>query len=331
MPQRLSCVAFGSRGLPRGACPQTVILLIESYRPPNREAIEARAAYLIESRLWPAAPALNVHGWLSNFHADDLDFAYALLSSFLFIPNRWTDELFTTGLRDLSRSVCNPADPFVTQQRTWRRFLSGSIVTYITGETPNPTDSGYTFARKARQVAGFPEASIMHPDRAFIEARDRGRHVIFVDDFVGSGSQTIATWHRRYASTNPASFAELAANGSNRFFYSPLVMASLGKLLVDERCVGLECSPVHTLDSSHNALDPNTRVWPLGMRDAGVDFIRRVSTERGVPDTAGKSVDDWRGFAALGLCFAFEHSIPDATLPIFRWEEDGWIPLMRRL
>lgn len=302
----------------------------------NRDAIQVKTNVLVDARLWPSAPDLNVPAWLSNFDEADLDFAYALLNAFLYIPNRWVDELFIAGLRDLSRVICTASDPFVQQQREWRRFLQTAIITYMTGEEPNPTDSGYAFARRARQLAGLPEINIMHPNRAFEEAKNTDRAVIFVDDFVGSGSQTQRTWTRAYGAGSVKTFSDLAGTrarprASTGLYYVPLFMTESGRDYVQATCPGLTCRPVHVLDGSFSALSPNSKVWPPGMQQQGVDFVKRVSLARGVPETGGSHVDDWRGFAALGLCFAFEHSIPDATMPIFRWEEDGWKPLKRRV
>jgi len=36
------------------------------------------------------------------------------------------------------------------------------------------------------------------------------------------------------------------------------------------------------------------------------------------------------GFHNLGLGVAFEHSVPDATLPVFWHSSDDWKPLRRR-
>jgi hypothetical protein len=49
-----------------------------------------------------------------------------------------------------------------------------------------------------------------------------------------------------------------------------------------------------------------------------------------MPDTDGAVVNDWQGFHKLGLALAFQHCVPDATLPLFYWEHNEWHPLIRR-
>ena len=59
-----------------------------------------------------------------------------------------------------------PGDSFLTLQAKWRLFVDTVIITYVTGETPNPTDSGVSFARRARQSLRIDQAMIMEPDEA---------------------------------------------------------------------------------------------------------------------------------------------------------------------
>ncbi|MGI4789714.1 MAG: phosphoribosyltransferase-like protein [Janthinobacterium lividum] len=70
-------------------------------------------------------------------------------------------------------------------------------------------------------------------------------------------------------------------------------------------------------------------MWPDHLRTSALDFLEKVSHRVGIYDTHG-GVNDWQGFNKLGLSLGFEHSVPDATLPIFYWEQNGWKPLLRR-
>jgi hypothetical protein len=58
--------------------------------------------------------------------------------------------------------------------------------------------------------------------------------------------------------------------------------------------------------------------------------VKAVSARIGIPDSGGAVVNDWQGFHCLGLSLAFYDSVPDATLPIFYWEENGWNPLIKK-
>ena len=247
---------------------------------------------------------------------------------------RLVEQLFAAGFQNLS--VLNRRDGrgFREAQSTWQRFCDTLIVTYITGERPNPTDSGFTFARMARQVLEIDEERIVAPETALcILVSDPDRPVLFVDDFVGSGNQFISTWHRPYhvPSHGEHSFARQAlAGGSARYHYCPAVCTAYGAQRIAKRCPGdLVLSPGNWVADQNSVFHPESVVWPDHLRASAPQFVASASCRAGIPDNGGK-VDDWRGYHKLGLTLAFAHSIPDATLPLFYWEKEGWRPLVRR-
>jgi len=70
--------------------------------------------------------------------------------------------------------------------------------------------------------------------------------------------------------------------------------------------------------------------WPDPLKHGANEAIKKASLRAGLPDTGGAKVNDWQGFYKLGLALGFYNSVPDATLPIFYWEKNGWKPLIRR-
>jgi hypothetical protein len=67
--------------------------------------------------------------------------------------------------------------------------------------------------------------------------------------------------------------------------------------------------------------------WPEHLKTSATDWLYETSRRAGIVDgyTHG-----WKGFHDLGLALAFDGSVPDATLPLFHWEEGSWTPLVRR-
>jgi hypothetical protein len=158
----------------------------------------------------------------------------------------------------------------------------------------------------------------------------RAGPIIFVDDFVGSGSQFIKTWRRQVPlSGSTSSFERITAVRGAEFYYCPLVCTEYGFERIKKECAAVQLHPAHLLPRKYSALDPNSVIWPNHLRTTAISFLQAVSTRAGIPDTNG-NVDDWRGFHQLGLAIAMGDSVPDATLPIFYWERNGWIPLIRR-
>ena len=74
------------------------------------------------------------------------------------------------AFQNLSRLVKGAHPSLITAQTHWQTFFDTLLITYVTGENPNVTDSGFTFARKARQVLGVPEDRIVDPNTALDQA-----------------------------------------------------------------------------------------------------------------------------------------------------------------
>ena len=199
------------------------------------------------------------------------------------------------------------------------------MVTYVQGEEPNPTDSGYTFARKARQVLGIDEMQIAEP--AHVLSNSRGSldsPILLVDDFVGSGTQLITTWHREQRAERFRSLAEAAEAGVS-IYYVPLVATRDGTAEIRQNCAKLEVFSAHVLDQRYSLVAPDSILWPEALRPHAQEFLWTASQRAGIPDDYEYG---WKGFCDLALALAFSHSVPDATLPLFFWNRNGWKPLL---
>ena len=238
----------------------------------------------------------------------------------MYFSENLVDQIFCTSIRTIGRSM---------GRDEWSRFLDGVLVTLVTGEEPSVTDSGHVFARKARHL-GIPQQRILSPEKACARVqRGFGGSVVFVDDLVGSGNQFIKTWHRTYG-TQGESFATLASVSRAKFYYCAAFCTEFGLNRINSACLGITVSPGILVPDYYGALAPNSVVWPTRLKSTAEEFLQLASARAGIPDTGGTQPNDWRGFASLGLTIGFENSVPDATLPIFYWEQNGWRPLMRR-
>ena len=286
----------------------------------TREYLVGKCEYFSAIGIWPSRVVLDPERWLDNFLEPELEHALYLLNAFLYFDQTLVDQIFSVSIRTVGRLMT---------MAQWRDFLSSVVVTLVTGEEPNVTDSSHVFARKARAF-GIPQERIMSPQEACqkIQSASSGA-VVFVDDFVGSGNQFIATWTRTYR-TSHESFRILAPMSGAKFYYCPAFCTELGLRQINQVCPEVSVSPGVFIPANYGALDSESIIWPSHLKSTAEDFLRTSSTRAGIPDTGGNKPDDWRGFASLGLTFAFEDSVPDATLPIIYWEQNGWHPLMRR-
>lgn len=290
----------------------------------GQDFVLEKCGYFANVGLWPWKQELDPELWLENFQAAEKELAVHLLNSFMYYAEPLVDAIFGAALQSLSKSLIRLGDPLLTSQMTWRTFVDGAIITYVTGETPNPTDSGLMFARKARQRLEFREEQIMDPDAALVELLERGpRPVVFVDDFVGSGRQFLATWSRQVAvGSLSVSFERLSRERGFTFYYCPALCTEYGMNQLRIHTPDVFVNPGHLIPSKYSAIAPDSVIWPADRRDDGREFLRRTSARAGIVA--------WEGFRRLGLALAFQHSVPDATLPIFYWDKNGWHPLIRR-
>ena len=264
---------------------------------------------------------------MTNFPPEEEALAATLLEAFVYFSHELVDRLFIGAFDALAEEVTAAQTSYLDKKLVWKNFAGDVLITHPTGEMPNVTDSGYAFDRRARQLVRIPQEHILEPE-SVIETivRSGPRPVLLVDDFVGSGDQFRKTWHRSYqiGSTN-TSLADLAARAdAEAFFYCPLICTELGKLVIDQSCSGARLRPTHLLPTAYSANDASSLVWPESMRTDGQEFVRRASARAGIPPA-----QQW-GYSDLALALAFEHGVPDATLPLLWWEENDWIPLVRR-
>jgi hypothetical protein len=294
----------------------------------------AKCEYFMQTHLWPLHAKLDPERWLSNFVPSEVDHALQLLNGFLYYSDTLSRNLFLSAFQDLSMHEARApgAEPFSGLRSSWRTFCDNALVTYVTGEDESPTDSGYKFARMARDYLNIDETRILAPAPLLeILASSGSRPVIFVDDFVGTGQQFVTTWRRRYrlGSGITTSFEGMSSIKSDaNFVYCTLIATEQGLQHIAVCCPAVVISAAHVLSPRYSALHPQSLIWPEQFRPTANAFLRDASLRAGLPDTNGASVDDWQGYNRLGLALAFEHSTPDATLGILRWAKNGWRPLV---
>lgn len=297
----------------------------------NEEIILSRCDFFKTVQLWPFGLKLNAEGWLNNFKETEKVHAMYLLSAFIYFSDELTKVVFSTAFNNLSKIVVKRKDSYKSAKIEWDRFRNNLIICRITGETPSDTDSGFKYARLARDLLRIDEGNILPPKEALNELyNDPSRPIVFVDDFLGSGEQVIETWKRKYQISNSSddrSFEDIASIKTITAHYCPLISTLYGKDRVNRSCHNLDIQPAYLLDNSHSALSKNSTIWPSNLKKGAYNFLYEASIRAGIPQD--NSPQDWRGFHSMGLTIAFYDSIPDATLPVYSWDKNGWTPLIQ--
>ena len=285
----------------------------------------AKCEVLKKARFWLPEPMLRPRAWLENFDRSDRFLAATLLDRFTFFSSLQLDKLLLASYDSLCDGF--PRGNAVPKRDELRASLAHAVFTPVKGESPNPSDSGYLLCRKARQLFGLNESLIVETEAALSHASNGGT-VIFVDDFVGSGDQFISTWTREYSSR---SFATESLKGGFIAIYICIVAMQSG---LDR--IGL-AAPTVAVSCAHTVKEKST-VFGLfsgddDLRDAIEGFLTKYSMRLTPREHYISSNPRFLkyGFKERGLMLGFEHSIPDATLPIF-WSPgtDNWEPLIER-
>lgn len=298
----------------------------------TKELVLSKCKFLVDVQLWAIKKRIDPEGWLSNFKPEELPHALSLLNGFMYFSGPTVDELFRGAFRKLSQIVVKDKDSLIGAQAEWRNFLRDSVVTRVTGEEPSDADSGFLFARKARDLIGFPEDRIVDSAEALRRMKAGAlKSIIFVDDFVGSGNQFVTLWSRRIPQQGApdTSFSdEWATRQGVGIFYCSIICCDTGKMNISTNCPNAILSPAHFINEEYCALRPNAFFWDKTLGSTATNFLEVASRRAGIPDNNG-NVGDWRGFHRLGLALAFEHGVPDATLPMLSWNRNGWKPLVK--
>jgi len=307
-------------------------MAMTGFRFPDEDAVLEGCDRLVDFHAWDPQK-INPRGWLGNFDKFDRGFALIMLSRFTFLADHLVDQLFRAAFQNISNSIASVWEPFPKAQAQWNRFCSDAIVTIVQGEDPNPSDSGWLFARKARQSLGISESQLVEPKVAVREVKGGfDGPVIFVDDFVGSGEQFVETWQRSYdlGSGESASFKSLIQGGSKAaFYYCNAMTTSYGRERLTRDAPQVRLSTGNLISERQSLVHDDSSQWPKAIHAEALKLVERIGRQLGFTAIDGGE-SDWRGFHGLGLGIAFSHSVPDANLPLFFTDANGWTPLVRR-
>ncbi|MCY1406353.1 hypothetical protein D9M71_216150 [compost metagenome] len=290
------------------------------------QEILAKCDILKRANLWPPEPILRPRAWLENFDDQDSYVAAFLLDKFTFYNKHLTDALLIASYNSIGDGM--PKGPAAPCAADLISSLSTAIITPVKGESPNPTDSGYLLCRKARQLLRLNDSFILETEDALQHAY-QGKTVIFIDDFVGSGDQFITTWQ---ALDKFGRSFEMASHTTNfTAIYVTLVTTDFGLQNIHDNAPKVAVCATHIVERKSTILgvfDSNPHMRSPILKFLGKYSSRLTPAEDYIANNHNYLI---YGYKERGLMFGFEHSIPDATLPIF-WSPgtNNWEPLIER-
>ena len=302
----------------------------ESAQSESTQMIDSMTRDLRGMQLWPLAASFNVEGWLGNFVDEDRVFANSLLESFVYLGKPLVNAHLVGAFQQISVDVGGNFAQLSTAIDIWKSFCSSALFVPVEGETSGPAESGNVLGRLVRDTLRISENNIQKAREALLRIKRGERSVVvFVDDFSGTGLQFREFWRRSFilADNTTYSFQQADIESKIRSFFVPLVMTARAHVRITQDAPTVAIRPAHTIGVEYYASDPNSRLWPVGRTQDGVGFLRRQAQRLGLEMNNDRVVF---GFGEMGLALAFDHGYPDATLPIFTWRSDGFVPLLER-
>lgn len=302
----------------------------------KEQIIRNRCTFLTKIGLWPRR--MQPQKWLQNFRGEDeQEVAFDLLKNFMYYSDDMTRELLRSAIRKIMPHVLDFTGSATRAKNCWASVARKIIIVPVQDDvTPSSADSGYHYARVAREMFGLSDTQTPLP-AVFLEslpnllqesADGSNNIVVFVDDFVGSGKQFIQSWNRE----SELSCRTVASHNNTLFFYCPLMATQFGLDNIREACgTGVTLCPAHILPPEASALHINSRTWSNEqMRQKGFSVLRQIAARVPMPSSSGRRTTDWRGFYKLGLNIVLNDAVPDACLGVFRFDKNNWHPLYNK-
>jgi hypothetical protein len=289
------------------------------------DRIFARCRDLISYQVWSGIQRPRLDAWIANFRTgEERYFAAKVLDALIY---RSDDQTIALLRELLSRLIPNHAriyglpgklQQIYTALRD-RHFDPGVRVVPVIPPGSPPTKSGPLIARHLKRSLKVFERWIVDPQyvRAHLASVDT---VIFVDDFLGTGTQ----------------FSDFLRDtglipylSSHCFIYGCLAGHETGINLLRGAFPSLHVAAVERLDDSHALFHDDAGSFPdeVNSAECARDFYYGLIDDRRFNITGPNR----RGFGHLEVVYAFEHSVPDNSLPILWWDRsDKWRHLFDR-
>jgi hypothetical protein len=293
--------------------------------------------YFVDFGLWPTSRKIDYLSWLNNFSDLEKYYALILLSKFIYVNDDICNENFKDSFIKAGQIYINIKEKYNVEEQ-WKWFFENCIVCPVRGERPSLADSGYTYIQKTRNLLGIKEGQFMEPDEALRNTyksflyQEEYKPIIFVDDFIGSGSQFYSMWTKVHNMFNieEHSFLTLAAEiNYKNFFYCCVIGTSNGIKKLKKYCPKVNFCVSQEIDMRSSIFENNSEIWRGKEKAEGIKMLQNKCNLYNMPDTGGVDEYDWKGFDEQGLLIGIREKAPDATIAAIRWDKFNWIPLIK--
>ena len=283
-----------------------------------------RCRDLITYKIWDGIEPYRLDSWIRNFRTKEERYLAAkILDALIYRSKEQTialaKQLFQRVLPDLQRST-HIAQALGSVYDGLKGIADPNVRLVPVTVPGRPVQSGPSVGRILQRGLRFSKEWFVDCSAVTDRLTD-GHAVIFIDDFLGTGTQFVEF---------VCSTGLHAAIETGKCVYVPLVAHKDGiEHLKTVYSYKLPIAAVEVLDESHALFHEEAGSFPDGENTAEVarNFYYWLLADRGI----GLSGEDRRGFGCFELAYAFDHGVPDNSLPLLWWAGSAsWQPLFDR-
>lgn len=257
-------------------------------------------------RLKHAVNPIEVINWLQNFDEDEVDYAIDLLSVFEYIPFKE----FMFRLNDLLNEIFRviPINDKIIIFPYGKVGKSGTLVTY-------PLKNTTAFKRREKVI------ELTH-DYANVDNPSSYNHIIFLDDFIGSGK----TFYKVFRKTDSVQKWITDNNIENIYILSTIIMTEGRDFIRDK-------FPTHNIqifaEERNKIFDKKLSPLSLISDSSKVKILAKKHGDN-IPVFGFPPFVAPFGFDKSESLVAYFHCTPNNTLPIIWAKTKDWEPLFPR-
>jgi len=282
--------------------------------------VKQSSRLLIEQNIWDSISYDNLDVWLSNFKTSEEQLLSALmLDNLIYRSAGQTKALLLYALDSALTNAVYPTPWDVLHGDNYLEILSrrGSgnpirLIPVIRDLDP-PSKSGPSVARLYKRELNISDDYMSWPWLIGDMYRNGIRQFVFIDDVIASGEQFLEFLKKHIDSTLVDA----------EFYYIPLLAHETGIANVKKEFPQVKIHPVETVNDSDSFFNSKKNLEIKDLKQLYLDVEKKFVNKR-----LRGSVS--LGYKELSLCFSYYHSTPNATLPLYWYEDDVFQPLVRR-
>lgn len=288
------------------------------------DAIKERCFNLIDLKIWDGIEKNQLRQWLNNFKDEEEKyFAACVLDCLIYRSEQQTEslffQLFYREIPNLIRKKNLPISSNIIERLRSQTEPNIRLVSVMLDKDP-PIKSASVVARCLKRAYQLNQKFIMKPVEIKSAYEAGIREFIFIDDFLGTGDQFNSIL---FEVRQEFKYEDMLKDSI--VIYAPLVAHYRGVKEVRDYCPYIHIVQAELLDDT-NSLYAQSFDDGVNTADIARQFYLSMLDKKGFT----LSDDTKFGYGNLELTYAFGHGIPDNSLGILHFTNNGWNPLINR-